>query len=94
MEWKIIMTQSIMEKQVTCNWKYCRKKLIVDSTIEGCIPWVTVVGWCEFHQKVYGKQHNMMARAGLDSNDLYKNNKKKYLVIQKKAIDYVKAHTK
>ena len=67
---------------------------MVDSSIEGCIPWVTVVGWCDFHQKVYRKIHSMLRKKGLDSNDLYKNNNKKYMDIQKKAIDYVKAHTK
>jgi hypothetical protein len=45
---------------------------------------------CPFHQ--FERQHDQMARAGINSNDLYKNNKKKYMTIQKKAIAYVKSH--
>ena len=81
-----------MEKEMTCHWRYCRKQITVDASIEESISWVNVVGWCPFHSKVFGRQHDMMARAGINSNDLYKNNKKKYMTIQKKAIAYVKSH--
>ena len=82
-----------MEKQMTCHWKYCRKQVMVDDSIEDSISWVNVVGWCDFHQKVFGKQHDMMCKSGKDmSNYLWQNDRKKYLTIQKKAIEYVKKH--
>ncbi len=85
-----------MEKQVICHWKYCREKLTVDSSIEESISWVNVVGWCPFHQKVFGKQHELFSKLDKNisgstmANKLWQTNRKKYLSIQKKAIAKVK----
>ena len=101
-------TENKMEKKTmtksTCIWKGCKETIKIDSSFEdsptGQRLGISVVGWCDFHSKVYAKQTELFDKLSKDkhhsdiANDLYKNNRKKYNKIQRQAITIVKKEMK
>lgn len=84
----------------TCIWKGCKETIELDTSFEESGPGqnlgVEVVGWCNFHSKVYAKQTELFDKLAKDkhhsdiANELYKNDRKQYNKIQREAIALVK----
>jgi len=81
-----------MVKQ-TCHWKRCKVQIEVEPSTN---QYFHVVGWCEFHQKVYGKQVELFSKLDKSkhhseiANTMYQKDRARYNKIQKKAIMMVK----
>ena len=85
------MNHEKFEETQTCNWPRCKEQIIVEQYKDSVFH---VVGWCEFHQKVYGKEQELFHNLGLDSNKVYMTDRKKFREIQKQAIKIVKQEMK
>jgi len=51
----------MMEEQI-CDWKYCRTKILVDTSLGGGNSVFTVVGWCDVHKLAYSIYTEMEKR--------------------------------
>ena len=77
-----------------CAWKYCRNRVKADHSRDFSI--FITVQWCEFHKKMYSIQCKLFGKLDKNkhhsdiANDLWLNDKKKYLEIQKKAFTRTK----
>ncbi len=83
------------EKQ-KCSWGRCKENIEVEQSDN---DFLHVIGWCDFHHKVYSKQCELFTKMGGKhhsdiSNELYINNRKKYNEVQRKATKLVKLEMK
>lgn len=84
-----------------CHWQCCKEKINLDRSIEnsnvGKAFGITVVGYCDFHRNVLRKQRELFAKMDKTrhhseiANDLWKNNRNKFMMVQNKAIQLVRA---
>ena len=64
-EYKIVSRNSIMEKR-KCGWKGCKETIEIDTSFEkdnvGRSMGITVIGWCNYHSRLYNKQCDMFEK--------------------------------
>ncbi len=75
----------------TCSWKRCKETIKVNQMKSDLFH---VIGWCKFHEKVYSKLLDLFRELGLDSNDVWLTDRRKYNSIQRSAVKKVKEEEK
>ena len=81
---------------------YSRCKVLTDVDTDGDVEefGAIMTKWCSFHEQVYRRSHTLFRLAGKKhnkdsvdmSNYLWRNDKKTWKAIEKRAIQWVKKH--